>query len=51
MVGRSSKKYFDVEGNLRRIPQLHYWGLENVLIEKYHIKKKEADLFRNFLLP
>jgi len=30
---------------------LHYWGLDNVLIDKYHYKENEANYLVNFLLP
>jgi len=32
--GRYSKKYFDKNGNLRRIKKIWYWPLKNVLMEK-----------------
>ncbi|EAS00244.2 kinase domain protein (macronuclear) [Tetrahymena thermophila SB210] len=49
LSGFKSKKYFDKQGNLRRIPSLHYWPLLNVLIEKYHFKEEEAKLFDEFM--
>jgi len=30
--GKYSKKYFDKEGQLKAIPQLHYWHLKDVLV-------------------
>ena len=65
--GEKSKKYFDHNGNLRRIPQLQYWPLRSVLIEKYIVfmkiliinkcifrykmKEKEAKAFESFMMP
>ncbi|EAS03134.2 Serine/Threonine kinase (macronuclear) [Tetrahymena thermophila SB210] len=49
--GEKSKKYFDNNGNLRRIPQLQYWPLKSVLVEKYRLKEKEAKAFEDFMMP
>lgn len=51
LAGKNSKRYLDTKANLRRIPQLHYWPLRNVLIEKYHIREDEAKLFDSFIQP
>lgn len=34
-AGKNSKNFFNKKGYLRRIPELHYWPLKSVLIEKY----------------
>jgi len=51
LSGKNSKKFFDNNGTLKRIPNLHYWPLRNVLIEKYRIKEHEARAFEDFLMP
>ena len=34
LSGTNSKRYFDREGNLRKIPEIKYKALEEVLLEK-----------------
>jgi len=51
LSGKSSKKFFDSKGHLRRISGLNYWPLKKVLVEKYRIKEDEANLLADFLLP
>lgn len=51
LSGKNSKKFFDKNGNLKRIPNLHYWPLRSVLIEKYRIKENESKAFEDFLMP
>lgn len=47
--GKNSKKYFNSNGQLRRIPQLHFWSLKQVLIEKYKFKVNEAEVLADLL--
>ncbi|KAM3147844.1 hypothetical protein pb186bvf_000172 [Paramecium bursaria] len=49
--GLKSKRYFNKDGNLHRIPVLNCWSLKNVLIEKYKFKLEEAQQLSDFLLP
>ncbi|CAD8102785.1 unnamed protein product [Paramecium primaurelia] len=49
--GLKSKRYFNKEGNLLRIPILNCWSLTNVLIEKYKYIPKEAKELASFLEP
>jgi len=49
--GKYSKKYFNSQGNLRRIKGLQFWPLKCVLMEKYKIKEEEAVAFADFLSP
>lgn len=49
--GRSSKTYFNPRGELRHIKSLRYWGMEDVLQQKYHIHPIEARNLASFLLP
>ena len=51
LSGLNSKKYFNKNGNLRRIKGLQYFPLKNVLIKKYHFKEFEAEALSNFMLP
>ena len=51
MSGTESKRFFTKEGKLCRINTLHKRLLKDVLIKKYHMKKKEAENLNDFLLP
>ena len=51
LSGTESKRFFTKEGKLGRINTLHKRLLKDVLIKKYHLKKKEAENLNNFLLP
>jgi len=50
LSGRYSKKYFNKNGNLKRIKGLQFYPLKNVLMEKYKIKENEAIELADFLL-
>merc|ERR550514_2671247 len=47
--GRSSKTYFNRRGHLRHIKSLRYWGLDDVLQQKYHMHPLEAKNLASFL--
>lgn len=49
--GNHSKSYFNRRGDLRHIKSLRYWGMEEVLQQKYHIHLLEARNLASFLLP
>mmetsp|Transcript_114696 Transcript_114696/g.255916 ORF Transcript_114696/g.255916 Transcript_114696/m.255916 type:complete len:675 (+) Transcript_114696:162-2186(+) len=49
--GRRSYTYFNRRGDLRHIKSLRYWGLEEVLQQKYHMHPLEAKNLASFLLP
>jgi len=49
--GRRSTTYFNRRGDLRHIKSLRYWGLEDVLQQKYHMHPIEAMNLASFLLP
>jgi len=51
LSGTQSKKFFDKQGNLRKIQGFHYWPLRNVLSEKYNIRLEEAIALGEFLKP
>lgn len=48
--GKYTRDYFNRKGDLRRIHDLKFWSLEDVLHEKYHFDRKDADLLASFLL-
>jgi len=49
--GRHSKTYFNRRGELRHIKSLRYWGLDDVLQQKYHMHPIEAKNLSSFLMP
>eukprot|EP00440_Ansanella_granifera_P055637 gb/GFBE01060305.1/.p1 GENE.gb/GFBE01060305.1/~~gb/GFBE01060305.1/.p1 ORF type:complete len:658 (+),score=163.01 gb/GFBE01060305.1/:1-1974(+) len=49
--GRRSTTYFNRRGELRHIKSLRYWGLGDVLQQKYHMHAIEARNLASFLLP
>ena len=49
--GIHSHKYFNKDGKLKRINNIQYLSLEDLLIKKYHFKKFEAKTFANFIKP
>merc|ERR1740121_673805 len=49
--GRRSATYFNRRGDLRHIKSLRYWGLGDVLQQKYHMHPVEARNLASFLLP
>lgn len=42
---------FNRKGELRNIHRLRHWALPDVLREKYHFSKEEADAISQLLLP
>lgn len=49
--GRRSMTYFNRRGELRHIKSLRYWGLGDVLQQKYHMHFVDARNLASFLLP
>merc|ERR1719382_1156510 len=49
--GRRSTTYFNRRGELRHIKSLRFWGLGDVLQQKYHMHPIEARNLASFLLP
>jgi serine/threonine-protein kinase SRPK3 len=49
--GKYSKNFFDKKGNLKHIKQLKFWPVQDVLREKYHFKKEDADAIAEFMMP
>ena len=50
-IGTHSKRYFDKDGKLKKIKTLRYWGLKDILIQRYKMAEHEAIAFEDFLLP
>lgn len=49
--GRRSATYFNRRGELRHIKALRFWGLADVLQQKYHMHPVEARNLSSFLQP
>lgn len=49
--GRRSTTYFNRRGELRHIKSLRFWGLSDVLQQKYHMHAVEARNLASFLQP
>ena len=50
-VGTHSKRYFDRAGKLKKIKTLRFWGLRDILIQRYKFDLQEATALEDFLLP
>ena len=49
--GKYSGEFFNRKGELRHIHNLRFWGLQEVLVQKYHYEEQEAKEISDFLLP
>ena len=49
--GTRSSQYFNKRGELKHIHQLKFWGLRDVLCDKYKLSEKDAREVSDFLLP
>jgi hypothetical protein len=49
LSGKDSRKFFNRKAKLKRIQNLKYWCLKDVLIQKYSFKEKHAEDFAEFL--
>jgi len=50
LSGEKSKKFYHPNARLKRIKQLKFWPLRNVLIEKYAINDFEAEMFSDLIM-
>ena len=50
-IGTNSKRYFDKDGRLKKIKSLRFWGLKDILIQRYKMAENEALALEDFLLP
>jgi serine/threonine protein kinase len=51
LEGKYAKNFFDKRGSLKHIKQLKFWPVQDVLVEKYHFSKEEADGIAGFMMP
>ena len=51
MAGKHSKTYFNKKGELKHITKLNFWGLHEVLEEKYGFEAKVAAELAGFVVP
>lgn len=51
LEGKYAKNFFDKRGSLKHIKQLKFWPLQEVLTEKYHFPKEEANAIADFIRP
>jgi serine/threonine protein kinase len=49
--GEYYNKFFTKEGKMRRIKEIKYIPLKEILVKKYHFKEDEAQALTDFLLP
>ena len=49
--GEYYNKFFTKEGKMRRVKEIKYIPLKEILIKKYHFKENEAQALTDFLLP
>ncbi|KAG6597797.1 CMGC/SRPK protein kinase [Phytophthora cinnamomi] len=48
---RGLREFFNRKGDLKRIRSLKFWSLQQVLIEKYHFSRHDAECLASFLGP
>jgi len=51
LEGKYSKQFFDKKGNLKHIKTLKFWPIQDVLTEKYHYTKEDAQAVADFMCP
>lgn len=51
LLGKHSRDYFNENGELLHISGLNFWGLLDVLREKYKFSTRDAELLSSFLMP
>jgi hypothetical protein len=49
--GRYWKQFFTKKGVLKHIKDLRFWGMADILVSKYSIKRDVAALVESFILP
>jgi serine/threonine-protein kinase SRPK3 len=49
--GKYSNEIFNRKGELRHIHKLRHWRLSDVLHDKYHLSRHDADFLSSFLTP
>ncbi|CAI5703206.1 unnamed protein product [Peronospora effusa] len=48
---RGLREFFNRKGDLKRIRNLKFWSLQQVLFEKYHFSRHDAECLASFLGP
>jgi len=51
LEGKYAKQFFDKKGSLKHIKSLKFWPIQEVLIEKYHFSKEDANGVADFMRP
>lgn len=51
LAGKYSKNFFDRKGTLKHIKQLKFWPVQEVLCEKYHFDRNDAEDVADFIRP
>mmetsp|Transcript_4373 Transcript_4373/g.10545 ORF Transcript_4373/g.10545 Transcript_4373/m.10545 type:complete len:1042 (+) Transcript_4373:275-3400(+) len=51
LEGKYAKQFFDKKGSLKHIKSLKFWPIQDVLIEKYHFSKEDANAVADFMRP
>eukprot|EP00536_Pseudo-nitzschia_multiseries_P006326 jgi/Psemu1/286393/fgenesh1_pg.132_\ len=51
LEGRYAKQFFDKKGSLKHIKSLKFWPIQDVLTEKYHFSKEDANAVADFMRP
>jgi serine/threonine protein kinase len=51
LEGKYAKQFFDKRGNLKHIKQLKFWPIQDVLMEKYHFSRQDAQAVADFMTP
>lgn len=49
--GKRSREFFNRKGELKHIQGLKFWGLEDVLVDKYRLPRADARAAADFLRP
>ena len=50
-IGTGSKRYIDKNGKLKKIRTLRFWGLKDILMQRYKMAEHEAIALEDFLMP
>ena len=45
------RKYFSINGKLKRVPNLQQWSIKDFMIAKYGYQEDEAIKFEEFMVP
>lgn len=51
LEGKYAKQFFDKKGSLKHIKSLKFWPIQDVLTEKYHFAREDAEAVADFMRP